>query len=317
MNTSTQLQALQPTFKLEQSQEIADYFIQHGYVVLRNLISTTQIDTFLSAYNRIKINPWFVYYSQSIHRCIQPELTNAGYIKESMQNATRLAFFTDFVQSFKDCIYSENVAIALTAVDGYESHVSWQNMFFDKSTGTIEHQDSWYLDTQPPGALVGAWFALEDIQENCGSFFVCPGSHKLGLIDRSDYPVHEDFVRRVQELTSNSVMEKKPMYLRKGDVLLWHPYLIHGAFQCLDESLSRKSFTSHYYPLGLEAKDTESTKKFSIYNHQQPKPTANPRIYSAYRHSDHFYNLLVYLLFAKDKLSKAQAKISMRRESYE
>ena len=37
-------------------------------------------------------------------------------------------------------------------------------MFFDRSTGTVEHQDSWYLDTDPPGNLVGVWYALEDIQ---------------------------------------------------------------------------------------------------------------------------------------------------------
>jgi phytanoyl-CoA hydroxylase len=319
MNASIQPQVPQVTFALEQSQEISDYFAQYGYVVLRDLISHAQIDVFLTSYNKIKISPWFVYYSQSIHRCIRPDLTDAGYIKESMQNATRLAFFTDFVKSFKACIYSENVAVALTAVDGYEKHVSWQNMFFDKSTGTIEHQDSWYLDTSPPGALIGVWFALEDIQDNCGSFFVCPGSHKLGLIDRNDYPVHEEFVKRVQELTANSVMEKRPMYLNKGDILLWHPYLIHGAFRCLDESLSRKSFTSHYYPLGLKAKDTESTKKFSVYNHKNLKPTEKQhrRIYSAYRFNDYFYNLLVYLLFFKENLARAKAKTSMRRENYE
>ena len=31
----------------------------------------------------------------------------------------------------------------------------WQNMLFDKSTATVDHIDSWYLDTDLPGHLVG------------------------------------------------------------------------------------------------------------------------------------------------------------------
>ena len=46
----------------------------------------------------------------------------------------------------------------------------WQNMFFDKSVGTVDHFDSWYLDTDPPGSLIGAWFALEDIDGKGGTF---------------------------------------------------------------------------------------------------------------------------------------------------
>jgi phytanoyl-CoA hydroxylase len=89
-----------------------------------------------------------------------------------MENASRLSFFPDFSRRFQDCIYAQCVSTALTIIDGHSEHISWQNMFFDKSTGTIEHQDSWYLDTDPPGHLTGVWFALENLQENCVSLFV-------------------------------------------------------------------------------------------------------------------------------------------------
>ena len=48
----------------------------------------------------------------------------------------------------------------------------WQNMFFDKSTGTIDHIDTWYLDSDPMGYLFGAWIALEDIDGKGGVFHV-------------------------------------------------------------------------------------------------------------------------------------------------
>jgi phytanoyl-CoA hydroxylase len=308
---------LQIKFELTQTKQIASYYAENGYVVIKNVVSHNRIDAFFDTYQKIKNNPFFVYYSQSIHLCIKPEITEYGFIKESMQNASRLAFFSKFSQRFKDCIYSQDVSKALTAVNGHEEHISWQNMFFDRSTGTIEHQDSWYLDTEPSGDLVGVWFALEDIKENCGSFFVCPASHKLGLIDRKDYPIHDDFVKKVMSLLSDDILEKKPMHLNKGDILLWHPYLIHGAFNSSNESLSRKSFTSHYYPFNCKAKDVESGKILSMYNHKHPRATFNPRIYTVYRFSDYIYNLIVYALYLKRKINSTGVKLSMRRESYE
>jgi len=104
------------------------------------------------------------------------------------------------------------------------------------------------------------------------------------------------------------------MCLSKGDILLWHPYLIHGAFSCDDSSLSRKSFTSHFYPVGENVKYTEKGKILSIYNHKKPRNTENENILDAYRFSDYFYNLLVYGLYAKNRLVMETKKMSMRRE---
>ena len=305
-------------FKPDRVDEIKNYYTEQGYVIIEGAIPLLKIDAFLEAYEKIKYNPFFIYYSQSIQRCTRVELTPQGYIKESMENASRLAFFSEFSRRFQDCIYDESVSRALTAVDGYSEHISWQNMFFDKSTGTIEHQDSWYLDTNPPGNLIGVWFALEDIQENCGSFFVCPKSQKLEIVNRKDYSTHEAFINKILSLCSEQSLEKKPMYLSKGDLLLWHPFLVHGAFQCQDDSLTRKSFTSHYYPRECKAKETKRGKLLSIYwqDHDRPKKTFNPQILTSYRLSDYWYNLMIYALFLKTELKLTGKEFSMRRETY-
>jgi phytanoyl-CoA hydroxylase len=305
-------------FNLEQASEIKAYYTEHGYVVIRNAISFSKIDLFLNAYKKIKHNPFFVYYSQSIQRCVRVKLTRQSYISESMENASRLAFFPNFSKRIQDCIYDANVSTALQAVDGHAEHVSWQNMFFDRSTGTIEHQDSWYLDTDPPGNLIGAWFSLEDIQENCGSFFVCPGSHKLGIVNRKDYPTHKAFIQKIFSLSSEQQLEKKPMYLKKGDLLLWHPFLVHGAFRCQDDTLTRKSFTAHFYPRTCRAKVSTRGKLLSIYwqDHDHPRETSNPQIFTSFRLSDYLYNLMLYILFLKTSLKLTSTTFSMRRESY-
>ena len=52
-----------------------------------------------------------------------------------------------------------------------------QHMFFDLSMETIDHIDSWYLDTNPRGSLIGAWIALENISLKGGCFHIYPKSH--------------------------------------------------------------------------------------------------------------------------------------------
>ena len=303
-------------FDIKDSKGISKFFREQGYVVIKSAISNDKIDSFLEVYNKIKTHPLFVYYAQSLHLCMRPQLNEYGYIRESMQNASRLAFFKDFCQRFQECIYDKNVSGALTAVTGSEKHVSWQNMFFDQSTGTVAHQDSWYLDTEKPGGLVGVWFALEDIDQQSGPFFVSPKSHKLGLINRDNVPDHDDFVNVVQKMIAEENLSLDEMCLDKGDILLWHPFLIHGASNCQNPSFSRKSFTSHFYPAGMKAKDTESKKLLSIYDHDNVKKTINENLYSAYRFNDYFYNLIVYGLYVKNKITSKTRALSMRSEDY-
>lgn len=303
-------------FDLSETLAIYDYYQEFGYVVIKNAIDDAKIAQFVSAYQDAKKHPFFVYYSQSKHICTRPELDDNGFIKESMQNSSRLAFFKKFSSTMQSCIYADNVATALKTLSLEDEHISWQNMFFDKSVGTIEHQDSWYLDTEIPGKLIGIWYALEDIHPDSGAFFVVPKSHKIGLLDRANFPNHDDFVKEVQAQIKHLGAEKKPMTLNQGDIILWHPFLIHGAFNCDDKALSRKSFTSHFYPKKYRAKDTEKDKFLSIYNHQNPKATINPRILSAFRFNDYFYNILVYILYFKDRLLKIKTRLSMRREDY-
>ncbi|ABW25429.1 phytanoyl-CoA dioxygenase family protein [Acaryochloris marina] len=303
-------------FTLSQRKEIKEYFDEFGYVVIKNVLSHNIIDSFIEELDSIKRNLLFVYFSQSTHVCMRPKLNQYGFIQESMKDASRLAFFSRFSLKIQECIYDNCISQALTNLTDEKEHISWQNMFFDQSTGTIEHQDSWYLDTDPPGNLIGVWYALENIYEDSGPFFVIPGSHKYGLIDRKKYSQHNDYLNAVTDVSNKLQAQKKIMSLQKGDILLWHSYLIHGALLCEDSSKSRKSFTSHFYPKKLRAKNTEKRKLFSIYDHKNPKPTLNPNIYSAYKYNDFFYNIIVYLLYSKNILTNIDRAWSMRREDY-
>ena len=119
----------------------------------------------------------------------------------------------------------------------------WQNMFFDKSVGTVDHFDSWYLDTDPPGSLIGAWFALEDIDGKGGTFHIYPHSHKIDFSQCFNYS-HDEFIKFSADKAKK--FDKHELKIQKGDVLFWHPNLIHGSSSQNTEGYSRKSLTAHY-----------------------------------------------------------------------
>jgi phytanoyl-CoA hydroxylase len=294
-------------FTLRDGAAMRAHYQEHGYVVIRGLIGHSTIDAFMLEYERIKRSRAFIYFSQSIHRAIRPQLNEHGFIRESMQQASRLGLFPRFSNSIKQCIYHRAVSEALATLDGHDQHVSWLDMFFDLSTGTIDHADTWYMDTDPPGSLVAAWFALEDIDRRAGSFFVMPGSHRLAPLDRTSCPDHESFRKMTLQVVAEHGFKPKAMLLDKGDVILWHPFLIHGAFANRDPRFSRKSFTSHYFPYGASRRDMPATPI---------EPTDNPAMFRVKHARDALSNLALYARFAIDALPGRHAKMDMRRKSY-
>lgn len=307
-------------FSLSDTTDIKEYYDTHGYVVIEKLLNPAKIDDFFDAYEAIKRNPFFVYYSQSIHTPLRPKTTAEGYIQESMQNATQLKFFPRFSGAILNCLVDQNISAVLSILSGESSHAMYQNMFFDQSTGTIEHQDHYYLDTDPPGHLIGTWYALEDIHPEAGCFFVLPGSHLGTIIERENSPNgkgvaasfadHDSMMNRIKNLVQENLYEYRPFPLGKGDVLFWHPYTIHGAYSCANPRYSRKSFTAHYGPANMHRLYTQ---QFPILQH-----SINPNILIDRQGVNLYWgNLKLYIKYILEKAShRSGAFMDMRRQSY-
>jgi len=201
----------------------------------------------------------------------------------------------------------------LMRISGKPSFVSWQDMLFDRSVGTIDHQDSWYLDTQPYGHLVAGWFSLEDIHPDSGPFFVYPGSHNLPRLSKASHPTHEAFLAEIKRMVAASGLEKKQALLKKGDVLFWHPSLVHGADSVRDERYSRKSLTSHYYPVGYMRTDSANLAD----DLQMMRRTDNPVIFRK-GFPELSYVFKGHVKFLKDRLLNDRLPITnMDRDAYE
>lgn len=297
-------------FGLDQETEILEFYEGNGYVVIEKLLPEELIDRLLQVYYRTLAHPLFLYYSQSVHRPIRPSFTAQGHLKESMENATRLLFFPKFTAAMRNCLLADGISRVLSIISGRPKHVMRQNMLFDFSTGTIEHQDHWYLDTDPPGEMVGVWYALEDIHPESGCFFVLPGSHLGGVLSREEVPEHDHFRSATLGLIEKREYQYLDMPLHKGDILLWHPFTIHGARDNSDPQYSRKSLTAHFYPRGT---------RMASYSGEQSslKSTENPHLYTAHMGTDLGLCLRYYATFLWDLLrGRDHAIQDMRRASY-
>ena len=228
-----------------------NYFNEHGYVIFRQNIEKDDISILLKCFKNF-VHKNGMYYSQSNHnwRKAHKDTDEFGLLKNSMESFTSLLLEPKLAEAGKKILLSDSMLNCLSQVSGlHEDFCMWQNMLFDRSVGTVDHIDTWYLDTDPMGYLIGAWIALEDIDGQGGSFHVYPGSHKMNNNGWRGL-THDQFVEWSNE--TKKKYKKVSMHLKKGDVLLWHPSLIHGSSNQEVNGFSRKSLTAHYHPISFK-----------------------------------------------------------------
>ena len=299
-------------FLIEEEVDIKKYYDTNGYAIVKNLLPEAKIDRFITSYEVVKNSRSFVYFAQDIHIPTRPKLTPEGFIENSILNPANLKLWKQFSQSLEECLVDQGISHALNILSGGSSHAMMQNMFFDKSTGTIEHQDHYYLDSNPPGKMVATWYALEDIHEDAGCFFVLPGSHKGKVVERgntSNFSDHDTFVKEINSLISEGQYEYRSFPLNKGDVLFWHPYTIHSAYNNRDPHFSRKSLTAHYYPSDLKPMYAEKLPS--------SRKTTNPNISIANSQQECYVsNAMHYLRYVVNHIKGRGPDYDMRRDSY-
>ncbi len=145
------------------------------------------------------------------------------------------------------------------------------------------HFDTSMLSTTPFHHVCRSWCALDDIDAGSGTFYVIPGTHKKlpdevcraileqphvcerfsqlenlykecdGNVDSlSQSPIWKDFHSTVWPMICDSVVQKiqnaprKAFPLRKGDVVLFNPRIVHGTMPRTDLRLPRKSKISEW-----------------------------------------------------------------------
>lgn len=281
------------------------------FKVFPKQIPVKQIDSTLSQHYHFKNNPFSFFRAQGTTKFELPLLNEYGNQLNSIHNPHLLGFSKKFSSEVEKIITHNNISKCLTLFTGSNEHVLYQSMFFDNSTGTKLHQDTWYLDTIPNGKLIGVWIALEDIEYSAGPFCIYTNSDKKKL-KPNDYNFN-DLENDPKFRNDYPSAKRYDFTARKGDVLIWDSFTIHGALLPTDQSITRKSITAHFYPSNLLTQAPPISRFFTIYNHKKPIKTSNPTILKATTINTFLYQTICTVLFFLEKIKPF--KVFLMRES--
>ena len=225
----------------------ASEFGETGFSIVRGLIPAGAIDRLLALYRRDLLPSSRSFYRQSTGRWERNVRNEHGYVQNSFLDIHDYRMYDEFSAAARDIYCSTAVQQALAEITGQGEHRLVQSMLFDQNTATEAHQDRYYLDSVPGGQLLAGWFALEDIDERAGRFFVVPGSHRTEFpLTDAELDDNDLYLRRIAAWMDG----RKPVApaLAKGDVLFWSSGTVHGSLPTQDASFSRRSLTAHYLP---------------------------------------------------------------------
>ena len=247
-----------------------DYYDENGYYIFEKLIPDSLINQLLEIYTSDILPCDNYFFRQSSNRWERNKINEFGYCEESFLNVHDYPNYAAFDEAIKKIICSPQVRNALHQLTASPEHNLMQSMLFDLNAATPAHQDWYYLDSMPSGHLLAGWFALEDIQEEAGRFYVLPKSHRVELDLTDDEKVsNTPYMKKLKDYVEQHQNEIYAPALKKGDVLFWNSGTVHGSLATLNPKYSRKSLTAHYlpsqYPSGSRYADKPSMIDYGVY----------------------------------------------------
>lgn len=230
-----------------------EYYSEHGYLVRAQIVDRPLCQQAIECFRRdIKSYKGHLYRQASAN----PErniFDSAGNVLNSLLNPLSVngKRFPAFRAISEELLSQRSLFDAVSELFCEPAQLV-QSMYFEANPATWPHQDCYYLDDDSPGRLLGAWIALEDIEEDAGRFYIAPGSHRreigrnvgnLGIAKN-----HERYKQLVRKTIETESIELHAPALKCGDVLFWNSRTIHGAFRASNAQFTRNSYTAHFIP---------------------------------------------------------------------
>lgn len=219
----------------EDKRKLVESYHRDGYVVFSGLLPETLIDEVRKEAEQKAFNPAF-------------EIT-------TKRDTTRVQDFWAVSEPTRQLAVHPEVLSILELLYGRQA-VPFQTLNFRVGTQQRTHSDTIHFSSLPARFMCGVWVALEDITEENGPVFYCPGSHRQPEYDFSqirnspatttydNYTEYEDFIEGIVEANG---FEKKKFLAKKGDVLIWSSNILHGGSPVTKEGSTRWSQVTHYF----------------------------------------------------------------------
>ena len=246
---------------------------EFGYVIVRKLVQPSLCDELVTAF-RTEVKPFGGPLLRQASMQLSPHLfTTDGFMANAILSVQDLVepCFLQFRTRAIDVMAGQHTQKIVRELI-MDIPLLIESMYFESTLiGIPLHADGDYMDSDVPGTMLGAWFALEDIAPLAGRFVLVPRSHRLEQGASRAATAYREFrtrqartsatngsdmrtnvKRRLQEaallhraISDNELSVVAPM-LEKGDAVFWSAGLIHGSLPPQSRGQSRNSLTAHY-----------------------------------------------------------------------
>jgi phytanoyl-CoA hydroxylase len=287
----------------ETSSSLSALYQRQGYVVISKAIPDELIEQASQAQLNSSHNKLLVFRGQGVVGYERARWNDQGQMIKSIHNPHLLGLAPKLSNAIRSLVFSDSVYQSLCSIAPHGRWSNWQTMLFDRSVGTDVHLDTWFLDTNPRGHLIGLWIALEDIYPDCGPFVVYPGSHLFPLRAEMDglanlLTLRNDLIR---DLEARDCKPKR-LLLKRGDLVLWNSLLAHGSDLPSSNQYTRKSVTAHFFPVEMDVIRPPIERAYSIYNHANPVDIFDGKLYQSAVVNPLLYSGLCLSMYAIQKL---------------
>lgn len=141
----------------------------------------------------------------------------------------------------------------------------YTSLTFKHGSQQEPHIDTPYFWTRPFNLFAGVWVALEDISSEAGPLFYYPGTHKFFSSEAELINLHAEcngnpdcMFKKILEKASQNGIKKQELIIKKGDAVIWHPGVLHGGNQALNQTMTRFSVVFHFAPVGVNVRMHDS-----------------------------------------------------------
>lgn len=158
-------------------------------------------------------------------------LTDAG-LREAVMSARLNAILTELMADDPVCINTLSV---------------------ECGTQQTDHLDTLFMTPRTPGKLLASWMALEDAEADAGPLRYYPESNHIEPFRFRDGGYHVDAGEMDQwsdymagEVERHGLAETR-FLARRGDLLIWDAWLLHGGSEIATPGRTRSSVITHYH----------------------------------------------------------------------
>ena len=171
------------------------------------------------------------------------------------------------IDAFADLFAAETIGLLVCDRFFGRPTALYTSLYYERGSEQDLHRDTPYFCTQPLGNYLGMWLALDDVDDDNGPLRVVARSHALEPVDvraiaRELFPDPSNvpassadawtrYQGEVQQQCQRLGLSEKTLHMRAGDVVIWHPELLHGGAQHNRRDRSRRSLVMHVTPVGM------------------------------------------------------------------